>query len=162
MRKGRLVAGMGGGLFARVGQRFRRARKPEPIALGDVLRAPGARQGFSWSPTSGTRPTDGYMVATTGHTAQFPEHILDDPDAAAAAIDDYLMSHRGVFENAPDMHLGGWVEDGKLWLEPSRNIAGREEAVALARSTDQIAIYDVRTGDYIQTGGAGGFLEAGP
>ncbi|MFF0580119.1 hypothetical protein [Streptosporangium saharense] len=162
MRKGRLLAGMGSGLFAQAGKRFRRARKPVPVALGDLLRQPGARQGFSWSPTTGTRPTDGYMVATTGRTAQFPEHILDDPDAAAEAIDDYLMRNRDVFENDPNMHLGGWVEDGKLWVEPSHNIASREEAVELARNTDQIAIYDVRTGDYIQTGGAGGFLEADP
>ncbi|MGW4799532.1 hypothetical protein ACWEPC_44665 [Nonomuraea sp. NPDC004297] len=99
------------------------------------------------------------MVATTGRTAQFPESILDDPDAAARAIDRYLRDNRDVFDRRRDIYLGCWIEDGKMWLEPSRNIPRRTTAIKLARETDQIAVYDVRTRNYIDTGGSGGFLE---
>lgn len=99
------------------------------------------------------------MVATTGRTAQFPESILDDPDVAARAIDKYLRDNRDVFESRKNIYLGCWIEDGKMWLEPSMNLPRKRGAIKLARETDQIAIYDVRTRDYIQTGGDGGFLE---
>ncbi len=123
--------------------------------IGDARRSGG----FSWSPATGRRPVKGYMVATTGRTAQFPESILDDPDAAARAIDRYLHDNRDIFENRKDIYLGCWIEDGKMWLEPSMNIPRRAKAIRLARETDQIAIYDVRTRGYIDTGGAGGFLQ---
>ncbi|WP_214414803.1 hypothetical protein [Sphaerisporangium fuscum] len=152
----RVPAGAAGFIARRAARFFQRAR---PVPLGGLVRDARRTGGFSWSPATGRLPTRGYMVATTGRTAQFPESILDDPKAAARAIDRYLHANRDVFENRKDIYLGCWIEDEKMWLEPSMNLRRRTKAVKLARETDQIAIYDVKTRDYINTGGAGGFLE---
>lgn len=113
------------------------------------------KQSFSISVRSGQEPAHGYMVAQTGHTHTYPASVLDDPQEAARAIDEMLMSERAAFEGG-DTYLGGWVHDGKLWLEPSDNIASRDEAVRTAASRNQIAIWDVGGSAEIQTGGAGG------
>ncbi|MEV0590005.1 hypothetical protein [Nonomuraea cavernae] len=159
MARGGKAARLVGGFFGRrAGRFFRRARKREEITPRGFLRDARERGGFTWSPHTRRPPDDGYMVALTGHTVQHPASLLDDLDASAVAIDDYLMRRRSLFENDRDVYLGGWIEDGKLWLEPSRNVRDRAAAVRLARETDQIAIYDVRAGTTIDTGGAGGFL----
>lgn len=128
--------------------------------LGDMLRHTPSRGGMSWQPHTGRAPRRGYMVAMTGHTKQLPESILEDPDEAAAAVVDYLDANEEVFRGSPNVYLGGWIEDGKFWLEPSENIADREEAMRVGRERDQIAIYDVATGEFPDTGGAGGFLDS--
>ncbi|MEU8363761.1 hypothetical protein AB0C27_47850 [Nonomuraea sp. NPDC048882] len=152
----RVPPGAAGFITRRAARFFRGAR---PVPLGGLVRDARRSGGFSWSPATGRPPARGYMVATTGRTAQFPESILDDPDVAARAIDRYLRDNRDVFENRKNIYLGCWIEDGKVWLEPSMNIPRRKTAIKLARETDQIAVYDVRTREYIGTGGAGGFLE---
>lgn len=113
--------------------------------------------GFSYCAATDHVPADGYMVALTGQTAQFPVELLDDEDAAAKAIVDYIAQRFEIFAQ-PDVYVGGWIEGGQLWLEPSIRVMDRTEAIKLGQDTDQIAIYDVRAGDTIQTGGQGGFL----
>lgn len=111
-------------------------------------------EGFSVSLASGGQPVHGYMVAQQGHTHTFPEAVLHDRKALARAIDTMLMKEKGAF--GPNTYLGGWVHDGKLWLEPSDNIASRDEAVREGSRRDQIAIWDVAGGQEISTGGSGG------
>lgn len=112
-------------------------------------------EGFSVSMASGKSPHSGYMVAVNDHTHTFPASVMDSDQALADAIDQMLMSEPGVF-GQDGMYLGGWVHDGKLWLEPSRNIADRQQAEQLAAQDNQIAIWDVAGGQEIQTGGSGG------
>lgn len=95
------------------------------------------------------------MVALPGHTVRYPEEVIDDPDLFAQKFREYLLQNRSLFEGQPDLYLGGWVADGDLWLEPSRNILDESEAVRLATHVEQIAIYNVATGQYINTGGTG-------
>ena len=119
----------------------------------DIMRS--NREGFSVSLHSGDTPKQGYMVAQTDHTHVFPETVLDDRKALTTAIDEMLMSERSAFEDR-DTYLGGWVHDGKLWLEPSDNITNKATAVREAAQRNQIAIWDVNNGAEIQTGGTGG------
>ncbi|MGW0809479.1 hypothetical protein [Nonomuraea sp. NPDC002799] len=151
----KIPAGAAGFIARRAAKFFPGARR---VPLPGLIRDARRNGGFSWSPATGRRPVRGYMVATTGRTAQFPANILDDPDVAARAIDRYLRDNRDVFENRKNIYLGCWIEDGKVWLEPSMNIARKKTAIKLARETDQIAVYNVKTRDYTDTGGAGGFL----
>jgi len=125
--------------------------------LGTMIADLPTTGGFSYSPSTGSAPADGYMIALTGYTARFPAEILDDPEVAAKVIVDYLMTNRAIFEGS-GLYVGGWIEDGQLWIEPSVNVADLAAAVELGRSTDQIAIYDVANGAIIDTGGNGGFL----
>lgn len=113
------------------------------------------REGFSVSPRTGESPTGGYMVALEGHTHRYPAEILDDPAKLHKAIDDMLMSERESFQGT-DMFLGGWVEDGKLWLDPSQNVQDRATAERLGRERDQVGIFDLNTFNTIDTGGSGG------
>lgn len=113
-------------------------------------------EGFSLHPRTGQSPPGGYMVALPGHTHQYPDTVMKDEKQLAAAIDETLMAERVIFKNNPNVYLGGWVSDGKLWLDPSENIADRDHAVKLGRSRDQVAIWDVQGGQEIDTGGTGG------
>lgn len=113
------------------------------------------REGFSVSVRSGKGPVHGFMVAQTDHTHVYPETILDDHMALTRAIDDMLVQEKSAFASG-DTYLGGWVHDGKLWLEPSDNIATEAQAVAEGTGRNQIAIWDVDNGQEIQTGGSGG------
>jgi hypothetical protein len=114
------------------------------------------REGFSVSVASGGEPVHGYMVAQTDHTHTYPASILDDHYRLTRAIDDMLVQEKSAFRGRGDVYLGGWVHDNKLWLEPSDNIASREQAEHEGRSRNQIAIWDVDNGQEIQTGGSGG------
>lgn len=125
----------------------------------DVRHSP---EGFSISLAKGKSPDTGFMVAQNDATHTFPASVMEDRQALADAIDSYLMSEP-VFRE-PGMYLGGWVHDGKLWLEPSQNVADHDEAVELAKARNQIAIWDVDHGQEIETGGSGGgrVIEHGP
>lgn len=113
------------------------------------------REGFSVSVSTGQVPVHGYMVAQTDHTHTYPASILDDHNALTRAIDDLLVKEKTAFRSG-NTYLGGWVHDGKLWLEPSDNITSREQAEAEGRGRNQIAIWDVDNSQEIDTGGTGG------
>jgi hypothetical protein len=117
-----------------------------------VQRSP---EGFSVSMGSGKAPGTGFMVAQSDHTHTFPDSVMTDERQLADAIDAMLLAESEAFRNG-NVYLGGWVHDGKLWLEPSDNVAGRAEAEALAKQRNQIAIWDVSAGQEVQTGGTGG------
>ena len=112
-------------------------------------------EGFSLDPHTGRPPSHGYMVALPGHTHQYPDSVMKDEKQLADAIDKFLMSEREAFKK-PGVHLGGWVSDGKLWLDPSENITDRDEAIKAGKARDQLAIWDVAGGQEIDTGGTGG------
>jgi hypothetical protein len=113
------------------------------------------REGFSVSVRTGEAPPSGYMVAQTDHTHVFPASILDDHARLTRAIDDMIMAEKSAFAGK-QAYLGGWVHDGKLWLEPSDNFDNKYEAVAAGKARNQISIFDLQTYDEIQTGGHGG------
>lgn len=112
-------------------------------------------EGFSLDPHTGKSPSSGYMVALPGHTHQYPDSVMKDKHQLAAAIDRFLMEEREVLDK-PGVHLGGWVSDGKLWLDPSERIADRHEAMKAGKERDQVAIWDVAGGQEIGTEGTGG------
>jgi hypothetical protein len=113
------------------------------------------REGFSVSVRTGQAPPSGYMVAQTDHTHVFPAEILDDHAKLTRAIDDMIMAEKSAF-SGKQAYLGGWVHDGKLWLEPSDNFDNKYAAVAAGKARNQISIFDLQTYDEIQTGGHGG------
>jgi GNAT superfamily N-acetyltransferase len=112
-------------------------------------------EGFSLHQRTGQPPRGGFMVSLPGHTHQYPDSIMKDKHKLAEALDKMLMDERETFSK-PDVYLGGWVSDGMLWLDPSENVADRDEAVKTGQSRDQVAIWDVVGGREIDTGGTGG------
>lgn len=47
----------------------------------------------------------------------------------------------------PDAMQGGWPKSGKVYLDASRQVAGRRQAMTLGRQNKQIAVYDMEKGD---------------
>lgn len=60
-----------------------------------------------------------------------------------------------ITENAADLSetgvfLGGWLDEGDLYLDVSHNIEDEDEAKRFARENDQLAAYNVETGEYVR------------
>jgi SPP1 gp7 family putative phage head morphogenesis protein len=109
--------------------------------------------GFSYNPSTHAHPTDGYMVARSGATVQV---AAGSPEEAQKGLVDFIDQNHAQFAADPSLYIGGWVEDGKLWIEPSDNILDHDKAFAVSAKRDQIAMFDVKALDVINTGGSGG------
>jgi len=127
----------------------------DPSEIGSRAFSDLASGGFTIHPYRGTRPTTGYQVAMTGYTEQYPIEQLNE-DVLTDAIGKFLRKHKDLLKPGGKRYLGGWVEDGKLWLEPSERLSKRSDAMKLGRDRDQIAIWDNHKNDSISTGGSGG------
>ena len=63
-------------------------------------------------------------------------------------VTDYVSQHRSDIK-APGNYLGGWVDNGKLYLDISTVVTDKNEAIELARRNDQLGIYDLEKGETI-------------
>ena len=122
-----------------------------PSVLDVVRNNPG---GFSVTP-DGKQPTDGFMVSLPGHTQIVSESDLSGP-RGGQILDDYGRAHAGALAQ-PGAHVGGWTdkESHKTYLDVSQRIPGRDAAVAAGKARNQIAIWDVKGGQEVRTGGTG-------
>src|SRR5260221_13185404 len=107
--------------------------------LFDLIRDLPQTGGFSYDLATGRTADHGYMVALTGHTVQIP--ITSTTSELVAAVYRYISEHASIF--VPSIFLGGWVENGQLWLEPSRRVDNLAVAFDLGPATDPIAIFAV-------------------
>lgn len=104
--------------------------------------------GFSVKPSTGASPKSGYMVSIPGHS----KIIAGDVDEKSLAS--YAKEHSDALSQ-PGAHIGGWQHEGNTYLDVSQNIRGRNAAIIAGKKNNQIAIYDVKHGSEIQTGGDG-------
>jgi hypothetical protein len=104
--------------------------------------------GFSVKPETGASPKSGYMVSIPGHT----KIIAGDPDERA--IQQYANEHAGVLQH-PGAHIGGWQHEGNTYLDVSHRYSSKSKAAAAGKQHNQIAIWDVKHGREINTGGTG-------
>jgi len=123
-----------------------------PSVIKTVTGNPG---GFSVRPTNGRMPSNGFMVSIPGHTQIVSEKALSGPQGHEI-ISQYANAHADVLRD-PRAHIGGWTdkETGKTYLDVSHNIKSKREAVTTGRKHNQIAIWDVKHGKEIRTGGTG-------
>lgn len=111
--------------------------------LAGLLRDGG---GFTHSLRHNSERDTGYAVATTGHEETFTGH------ASAANIASYARRHAKALLH-PKSHLGAWFnsDDGKTYLDVSHVHSNFNEALAQARKDNQIALYDLGTGNEYHT-----------
>lgn len=103
-------------------------------------------QGFTFKSHVGDGPTSGYMCSTTrGAEESFPIADLT-PEHIAA----YRDKHAAELAK-PDNYLGGWVWEGKVYLDVSTHFKDRASALKAAKEHDQIGIYDIGTGQTVET-----------
>lgn len=110
--------------------------------------------GASVSPR-GDVPTRGYMVSVPGRTLKLSDRDLRGP-GAQGIISDYARKNSDLLGQS-GAHIGVWRDKvtGMTHLDVSRNISRQREAIRTGRSSNQIAIYDVRRKREIRTGGKG-------
>lgn len=120
------------------------------LAVNTIRNNPG---GFSVKP-NGAQPTSGHMVSVPGRTQYVDAKDLAGPQGQKI-IDGFVQKNSDLFGNNPNMHIGGWTNEGKVSLDPSENIANRDRAISEGRARNQIAIWDVKNSAEIPTGGTG-------
>lgn len=107
-----------------------------------------AHQGFSLNAHMQAAPSSGYMVSTTKNT----EKVIDLSSLTADDIAEYRAEQANNL-TAPNAYLGAWVYEGKVYLDVSRHESDLDQAIRLAKANDQLAIYDLATGNSIDTSG---------
>lgn len=113
--------------------------------------------GFTYDVAGRSSPKTGYSVSP------YPDRtrVIDTKDLTADSISQYAKDNADVLAQ-PGAHLGGWREtkpDGtdRTWLDVSLVSQSKSAATALAREHNQVAIFDLKAGDTIDTGGTGGY-----
>ena len=115
-----------------------------PKALDVIRKNPS---GFSVT-IHGETPTSGHMVALPGRSR------IINGTPSLHDVSEYARTHADVL-GQPGAHIGGWHNEGKTYLDIAHNIRDRHEAIAAGQQRNQIAIWDVRHGREIPTGGNG-------
>ncbi len=106
--------------------------------LGQLIQA--ARDGgFTFDARNTDFKQDGFAVARQGLGESFS---LDDPDIAAK-IDAYIDKHWDTLSGDNGAYLGGWANDGTVWLDVPDVLDSREEAIAEGQRRYEIAIADL-------------------
>ena len=82
--------------------------------------------------------------------------MTDKNDLTEELLTKYLTEKKDVFSQGRRA-MGTWYSptDGGLYLDVVDIVEGREAAEALARTNNQIGIYDLENDKYIETGGTG-------
>ena len=124
--------------------------------------------GFTFHPASGDEPTTGFMVGMKGPKGEsLSVHMPFDPTSEAdhikalRAIKKFAMDAFKVYGQHPDYYIGGWYDEKahELVLDPTVNVADREEAVRLGTKNNEQSIWDVEGKEEIPTGGTGGDVQ---
>lgn len=107
-------------------------------------------QGFTFHDHIGDGPKSGYMVSV----APEAEHVIPLRDLHPDHIADYRDTHQDLLKD-PNNFLGGWVYKGKAYLDISRHVESRDQALALARQHNQLGVYDIGSGQTVLTNESG-------
>lgn len=120
-------------------------------AIDAIIKSPG---GISITP-GGKSPKDGYMVAVPGRTTILNGHELLSSDAPHV-LSEFARKNADALK-APGAHIGVWKDgkSGKVYLDVANNVHGKFAAIKAGRAGNQIAIFDVKHGREIRTGGTG-------
>lgn len=94
--------------------------------------------GFTYQPLDDTSPKNGFAVAA------FPgaEKILDADKITPSDIFDYLTTHADKFTDHR-VHVGGWTDQGKVYLDLSMVVQNKDEAIKLGVKHNQLAVFDL-------------------
>jgi hypothetical protein len=102
--------------------------------------------GFTIDPATLDDVTDGYAVSVN------PEHERIYAEVTPGTIMSYMITNEAALA-APGALLGGWRDpaDGRIYLDMPTLVHDREQALALARTHDELAVYDFAAGESIRT-----------
>lgn len=115
-----------------------------PNVVADVGSATLANEGgFTLDPRTAMPQTSGWAFSPDKST----ERVIDGL-ASAEDIEKFMADNAEALAQ-PGNFLGGWTSDGKSYLDVSNVTADRAEAEAAARAADQLAIFNLETGETV-------------
>ena len=110
-----------------------------------------ARQGgFTLHDHVGDAPTNGFMVSRDKST----ERMLPMEHLTPQHISDFVNKHTAELSH-PDNYLGGWLDNGKFYLDISSHVPHLGRATTEAVRAQQLGIYDLGRGQTLGTEEAG-------
>jgi hypothetical protein len=103
-----------------------------------------SQEGFSIPIRGGETPTKGWAVSLAGNETIYEE---------LPSYDDLTLDVLGKLHAQHDhpLYLGGWYDNGHYYLDISRIIDDYSEAMAIASENNQLAIYNLETGESVYT-----------
>lgn len=94
--------------------------------------------GFTINPLSADIPKEGFVVSVfESESRSFPLDRVSLGDFVG-----YVMERQALWADRGN-YLGGWVHEGKVFLDVSRVVRSAREARELAEKHDQIAYWDI-------------------
>ncbi len=106
--------------------------------------------GFTYNPLYGATPHCGYAVSLRGHEKSFDSGTITDD-----VLWKYLRENSEQMKD-PARYIGGWVNDGRLYLDVSVVLQNEKEARKIGRINDQTGIFDLWTNEMIYLKGSDG------
>jgi len=98
--------------------------------------------GFTYNVPTGNYPKHGNSVAIPGFGKEFDS--ID--QITRKELVDYTLQNWDELTKDPTRHLGGWLEDGKVFLDVAEVVEDTvEESLDRARSRGEIAAFDLAT-----------------
>lgn len=95
--------------------------------------------GASYNPEYGTQPENGYMVSIKDVSTISSLDLIEDE------IQKIVLSNASMFLEK-DIYMGSWIDDGKIYIDISKNVQEIKSAIRLGMLNDQLAIYDLNNG----------------
>jgi hypothetical protein len=108
--------------------------------------------GFTINPRDGSDVTSGYAVAA--YKQRSKEIPIE--EVSEVTLQSYVEANADLLSVSGNM-FGGWhdPDTGHVWLDVSRVTSDKDEAISIAQLTNQIAIFDLDSGQSVSTGGTG-------
>ena len=88
----------------------------------------------------GKTPDKGYMVALQGH-----ERVISTVEFTSIEVVKYLEEHSKLLMENPNLYLGTWVNEGKVYLDLSENVQNLDIALQRGREREPLAIFNIET-----------------
>jgi len=104
----------------------------------ELLRRIKEEGGFTYQPVNNTTPKEGFAVSTFKNH----ERVFDADKITLDDIADYVLERWDQFKD-PKVHVGGWVDQGKVYLDLSTVVKSRDEAIRLGKRHNQLAVFDL-------------------
>lgn len=113
---------------------------------GNITQAESGKAGGFTANLFGDVPRDGFMVSPyKGRERTYSAAALD-----AGDVREYKRRNRDILAQ-PNHFIGGWKDGDTVYLDVSVRAATRGEAAQIAKKNNQLAVYDLATGDTIPT-----------
>lgn len=114
--------------------------------LHDFVASVVENGGATFNLVTGTSPTTGFVVSERGFELKLKLFgPVINRDILISAIVREFIRENGMELNSPENFLGGWIDDGELFLDISRVYDNEHDALRIAVENGQKAYYHIDT-----------------